>query len=188
MLHEKVSVLSLGRDYTVVVSGDGGADPQSSLLESSTSGLVDPGHSNSWEPSPHILTAADLKLSASQTGGPSAAGLGHSTSQTGAPPDTYTDPEGRPLNDDANPSRISARPTLSSHTDGGPQHGSKGGPQGGLQQLGSSVGLKGPPYPPVAESPQGEPGGPVGTAPGGPIVAPSPSVSIWTERSNGEGP
>ena len=172
MLHEKVSVLSLGRDYTVVVTGDGGADPQSSLLESSTSGLPDPARTNSWEPSPHILTAADLKRSSSQ-----AVPL----------PANSIDPPG-PSHDGAGPDRPTGPPAPSTHPHGGPEQGAKRAPQGGLQQRDSTAELEGTPYPPVPGSPQLEPEGLAASAPGDPLAAPSPSVSIWTERSNVGGP
>lgn len=59
MLHQKVTQLALGSDFTVVVTGDGDADNQESNL-SAVSSHEQAGES--WTCSPHIITAADLHL------------------------------------------------------------------------------------------------------------------------------
>ncbi|KAL8440341.1 hypothetical protein Efla_000229 [Eimeria flavescens] len=61
LLHQKVTQLALGSEFTVVVTGDGGADSrQSGPSSSSTSGSQE--HSTESWASPHVVTAADLHL------------------------------------------------------------------------------------------------------------------------------
>lgn len=61
MLHQKVTQLALGNDFTVVVTGDGDAEHRQS--DSADSAPSSQGHSTeSWASSPHIITAADLHL------------------------------------------------------------------------------------------------------------------------------
>ncbi|CDJ58607.1 regulator of chromosome condensation domain-containing protein, putative [Eimeria maxima] len=123
MLHEKVSVLALGRDYTLVVTGDGGSPPPSSVLQSSSSSSSNSSSSssnksddecssnNSWGPSPHILTAADFKPNDAQPTG-------------GAPR------EGGPIG--GPPTRGVGGPTGGNPIGGGP---TEGGPTGGAPNL-----------------------------------------------------
>ncbi|KAL8450520.1 hypothetical protein Emag_003149 [Eimeria magna] len=60
MLHQKVTQLALGSDFTVVVTGDGDAEHRQG--DSAVSSLSSQGQSTESWASPHIVTAADLHL------------------------------------------------------------------------------------------------------------------------------
>ncbi|OEH78525.1 regulator of chromosome condensation domain-containing protein [Cyclospora cayetanensis] len=62
MLHQKVTQLALGSDFTVVVTGDGDAEEASECLAYSSATTSESSASKSWNSSPHILTAEDLHL------------------------------------------------------------------------------------------------------------------------------
>ncbi|CDJ37904.1 regulator of chromosome condensation domain-containing protein, putative [Eimeria tenella] len=185
LLHEKVTCLCLGSSFTIVVTGDGEKEKQKSFLDSNQ---TTPVSFSCCLNSPHIVTAADLKI--------------NTNTANEEPADTQAAMSGdleEPFQEEAQkmpeegPHRFSQANPEAQEAHG---HSESQELPETQRPLGGPPKLQGPTDPqrtpressqaPLKGSLQG-PQGPRLTSGCVPVAAPSPSLPIWAEHVNDGG-